>query len=163
MIVVSNTTPLNYLVLVQAEAVLPRLFGRVLAPPAVIAEFSQPATPQRVRAWLAGRPTWLEIADSPITSDPSLALLDEGEREAIALAEARRADLLLMDERDGVKLARGRGLVVVGTLGVLDRAAGEGIIDLPAVLTRLEATTFRAAPSLFAALLERDAERRERI
>jgi predicted nucleic acid-binding protein len=38
MIVVADTTPLNYLVLIQHEDLLPRLFGRVLISPAVAAE-----------------------------------------------------------------------------------------------------------------------------
>mgnify|MGYP001266374093 CR=1 FL=1 len=162
MVVVSNTTPLNYLVLVGAEVVLPRLFTRVLAPPAVIVELTRPATPNRVRDWLALRPAWLEVAGGPIEGDPSLLHLDEGEREAIALAEAQGADLLLMDERDGVRVARRRGLTVVGTLGVLDRAAELGLIELPVVLALLQQTTFRVAPPLVAALIERDAARKLR-
>lgn len=162
MIVDSNTTPLNYLILVAAEGVLPRLFECVLAPPAVLVELSHSAAPLRVRDWLAQRPGWLEVIAPPGASDPALASLDDGEREAIILAEAEGADLLLMDERDGVKVARGRGLTVVGTLGVLDRAAEEGIIDLPSVVADLRATTFRAAPSLLDALLEQDAQRRQR-
>jgi predicted nucleic acid-binding protein len=38
MIVVSDTTPLNYLILIDSVAVLPALFGRVCAPAAVIEE-----------------------------------------------------------------------------------------------------------------------------
>jgi len=159
-VVVSNTTPLNYLILVHAEAVLPRLFGQVLVPPAVVAELSHPATPERLRNWLARRPAWLEVAGGPIAVDPSLVRLDEGEREAIVLAEAKGADLLLMDDRDGVRIARQRGLTVIGTLGVLDRAAELQLIELQAVLSRLQETTFRAAPSLFTVLKERDVDRR---
>ncbi len=38
MIVVSDTSPLNYLVLIGADHVLPILFGRVVAPPVVLSE-----------------------------------------------------------------------------------------------------------------------------
>jgi hypothetical protein len=38
MIVVADTTPLNYPVLIQHEDLLPRLFGRVLIRPAVSAK-----------------------------------------------------------------------------------------------------------------------------
>ncbi len=44
MIVVSDTSPLNYLVLIGAIDVLPKLFGEVYAPPAVIQEFQHPRT-----------------------------------------------------------------------------------------------------------------------
>ncbi len=40
MIVVSDTTPLNYLIFIEAIAALPTLFGRVFAPGAVIAELT---------------------------------------------------------------------------------------------------------------------------
>jgi predicted nucleic acid-binding protein len=56
MIVVSNTTPLNYLVLIASVDVLPALFGRVCAPTAVIAELLHPRAPSAVRAWAGARP-----------------------------------------------------------------------------------------------------------
>jgi len=46
MIVVSDTSPLNYLVLIGADHVLPALFGQVVAPPAVLAELQRTKTPQ---------------------------------------------------------------------------------------------------------------------
>jgi predicted nucleic acid-binding protein len=49
MIVVSDTTPLNYLILIDAAQVLPALFGRVCAPTAVMRELSDPRGPQPVR------------------------------------------------------------------------------------------------------------------
>jgi len=61
MIVIADTTPLNYLVLIDCVRVLPQLYGRVLIPPAVWQEFQRPETPEAVRAWLAKRPAWLEI------------------------------------------------------------------------------------------------------
>jgi predicted nucleic acid-binding protein len=50
-IVVSNTSPLNYLVLVGSAEVLPQLFRDVYAPPEVIAELLDPRTPEVVRRW----------------------------------------------------------------------------------------------------------------
>jgi hypothetical protein len=49
-----------------------------------------------------------------------------------------------------------------GTLRVLEDAAQLGLIDLPSVLARLRQTTFRAAPTLIRALLDRDAERKKK-
>lgn len=56
MIVVSNTSPLNYLVLIQAVDVLPQLFGDVVLPSTVAAELLDPAAPARVREWIASPP-----------------------------------------------------------------------------------------------------------
>src|SRR6266849_10752754 len=116
--IVADTTPLNYLVLIDAADVLPRIYGRVLIPPSVIAD-----------------------PDAP--SDPSLSHLDAGERDAIALA-TEQASVLLMDERDGTAVARARGLKVVGTLAVLDVAAAHGWIDLQTMFDRLRQTSFRS-------------------
>jgi len=43
----------------------------------------------------------------------------------------------------------------VGTLGLLDRAAAAGLIDLQDALTRLRQTTFRASPKLLEVLAKR--------
>lgn len=61
MIVVADTSPLHYLILIEHTHVLPALYGRVLIPPAVSAELDQQRTPPPVRAWLARKPSWLEI------------------------------------------------------------------------------------------------------
>jgi predicted nucleic acid-binding protein len=72
---------------------------------------------------------------------------------AIALADAIDADLILMDDRDGVTFARAQGFAVTGTLGVLDLAAQRGLIDLVQAFTRLKATTFHYRQGLLDALL----------
>ena len=66
-----------------------------------------------------------------------LADLDPGEHDAILLALQVKADLVIMDEREGVEEARRLGLIVTGTLGVLDRAAERGLIDLPSAVASL--------------------------
>ena len=90
---------------------------------------------------------WLRVVD-----DPSLELdlgLDPGETAAILLAESLRADLLLIDERVGRKVAQARGLTVRGTLGVLVEAGQQRSISaLRPVLDALVAEGFRIAPAL---------------
>lgn len=65
-----------------------------------------------------------------------------------------------MDERDGTRFAMRQGLQVVGTLAVLEQAAKRNFLELPAVLDRLQKTTFRVSPQLIDAALKRDAVRR---
>ena len=89
-----------------------------------------------------------------------MAKLDDGERAAIALALAVKAALVPMDDREGVGIARGRGLAVTGRLGVLDHAAHRGPIDLAAAFERLKTTTFYYRQGLLEALLARHATRR---
>ena len=49
--------------------------------------------------------------------------------------------------------ARARGLDVIGTVGVLDRAATRRLIDIADAVARLRATNFRIRPALLEALL----------
>lgn len=61
MLVIANTSPLHYLVLIDHPAILPTLFGRVLIPPAVVEELQRPHTPTAVSVWMASPPGWLEM------------------------------------------------------------------------------------------------------
>jgi predicted nucleic acid-binding protein len=81
-------------------------------------------------------------------SDTPQALpeLDPGEREAIQLALEAHADLVLMDEKLGVRLAGRRGLRVIGTLGVLVQGATHGLVDINVAVERLQTTDFRCTP-----------------
>ncbi len=152
MIVVSDTSLLHYLILIDQVFVLPALFGRVLTTPHVIAELGRPEAPEQVQAWLTNSPDWLEIQTPQ--SIPSASRLDQGETEAIALAQELRADTLLIDERDGAKFAREQGLFVTGTLGVLQTAARRGLISLADALAVLRSTNFRHSAALFDQLLD---------
>jgi predicted nucleic acid-binding protein len=62
-IVVCDTSPLNYLVLIGHEHVLPALFDQVVAPPAVIMELQRAKAPDAVRAWANNLPAWLSPED----------------------------------------------------------------------------------------------------
>jgi predicted nucleic acid-binding protein len=160
--IVADTTPLNYLVLIEAVDVLPRLYGRVLLPPSVLAELSDLHAPGQVRTWAMQPRDWLRVVPLLTPADSSLMHLDAGERDAIALAAEQQASLLLMDERDGAAAARARNLRVIGTLAVLDIAAARGWIDLSAMFSRLHQTTFRSPQRLMATMLEQDAQRKKK-
>ena len=106
-LVVADTTPLRYLVEIGYEHLLPRLFTKVWIPSAVAGEMRRQRTPAVVRNWAEQLPSWIEvrkIEGSP--SEPELAGLDRGEWEAIELARAIHANLLLIDERTGARMAR---------------------------------------------------------
>ena len=145
-LVVADTGPINYLILIEAIDLLPRLFETIFVPRAVYGGLAHADTPAAVRAWAAQVPNWLEIRPDPNrnTNDAAEAALDEGGRAAIALAVAIRAELILMDDRAAV--AYRQGLTVTGTLGVLDLAARRGLLDLAVAIGRLKATNFRCRP-----------------
>ena len=81
-VVVADATPLNYLILVHAVDVLPRLFQRISIPLEVREELTRLASPAVVRSWIEHSPPWLDILSVKMTqvTDPALAELDPGER-----------------------------------------------------------------------------------
>lgn len=157
-VVVADTGPLYYLVLIREIDVLPKLFGGVAVPEAVAGELRHMRAPTAVRAWAATPPPWLAVHTDPAESPP-LPPLDPGERAAIALALALGAELLLVDDRAGTAAARRQGFETVGTIGVLTLAAQRRLIDLPKAFGALQATNFYYPPALLDALL---AENRQR-
>src|SRR6266513_901722 len=86
--IVADTTPLNYLVLIQATDILPELYRTVLIPPAVKAELAHPNTPAVVRAWISQPHAWLEVVRLKRPVDSALEHLDAGKRAALDLAAA---------------------------------------------------------------------------
>jgi predicted nucleic acid-binding protein len=159
--VVADTSLFNYLILIDQIALLPALYGRIVIPPAVLyEELLHFDSPPRVRAWAASLPAWLDVRQVAGAPDVDLQHLERGEQEAIALAQELQADLLLMDDKDGRQAAEQHSLTVFGTLGVLERGAEQGLVDLPEVLTRLLATNFYASARIIQELLARDAARK---
>jgi predicted nucleic acid-binding protein len=162
-VVVADATPLNYLILVDAVEILPKLFTKIHLPAEVANELRSADAPEAVKSWMTRPPSWMEVSksDETASTDASLDFLDLGERAAILLAESIHADLLLIDEREGTRIAEHRGLTVAGTLGVLDLADRQGLVDLRAVFARLQRTNFRYPPSLMEKLLT-ESERRNK-
>ena len=162
MLVVADTSPIHYLVLIQHDTILPALYERVVIPPAVLVDLQQSRTPAAVRTWVAHPPLWFKVRQPRQALDAQqFPKLGAGEREAIALALEIHASLLLIDDADGRAEAERQALTATGTFGILENAAIHGLIDLPDALARLQATTFRARPELFQELLARDAARKQ--
>jgi len=107
MLVVSNTSPLRYLVEVKAIHVLPKLYDQLMTTPQVTAELRLGHFPDVVRRWAEQPPAWLQI-ESPSTLR-YLDQLDDGEASAVSLACERHASLILIDERAGREVSRNVG------------------------------------------------------
>ena len=155
MIIVSNTSPINYLILIGHINLLPELFQQIIIPQAVYSELSDASAPSPVQAWIATPPDWLKIQPVSQPSDAIVDLLDPGERAAILLAQELNADLLLLDDMKARRTATERGLAITGILGILDQAATMKLIDLPAAVQNLQSTSFWASDSLFQKLLDK--------
>ena len=108
MIVVADTSPLRYLILIEHAHILPLLYGRVIVPPAVVAELAHGQAPETVQIWLLNTPDWLQVQVPKSMATADELALGLGERAAIALADELSADALLIDDRDGRREAARR-------------------------------------------------------
>jgi predicted nucleic acid-binding protein len=154
MIVVSDTSPICYLLLIDEIELLPQLYGQVLIPRIVQQELSDARSPISVQDWSNRPPEWLVIQSVDVPSNIDLDALDPGERAAIVLAEQQGANLVIIDDSLGRQVAQSRGLRVTGLLGVLDEAARQNLVDFPKAISRLQETTFRASSQLIQSLLQ---------
>lgn len=116
--VILNNTPLVALWSLGQLGLLRDLYGEVLIPQAVYAEFL--AVEGAVRQAALAEASWIKT--TPL-ANPRQALvylgLDQGEAEALALADEQSARLVIMDERKGRRYAKRLGLPLTGTVGVL--------------------------------------------
>ena len=128
-VVVSDTSPLQYLHQSATLELLPKLFGRVIVPPAVIGELAEGRARGHDLPILDGL-SWVEVG-APVTTLALPAKLGRGEREAICVAVERHLPVLI-DDRDARECAGALGLKVIGIFGLLIKAKRQGLI--PAVL-----------------------------
>ena len=70
------------------------------------------------------------------------------------LAASLGADLVLMDDRQGVRAARNKGFRVIGTLRVLDLGARRGVVNLADAFERIKRTNFRYRQEIMDELLD---------
>lgn len=94
MIVVSDTTPLHYLILIDEVDILPEILGEVVIPVTVFRELQADKTPNKIKHFLTEPPPWLSIKEATGIVDNNLVDIDPAEREAILLAEQLAADAI---------------------------------------------------------------------
>lgn len=153
MIVVSDTSPICYLLLIGEIELLPQLYGQVLIPRIVQQELSDERSPIVVKNWIKAPPKWLIIQDVTVPADKDLDIINAGEKAAIILALQQGANLIIIDEALARRVARNKGLKITGLLGILDRAAKKNLVDFPQAIAALTETTFRASSKLIESLL----------
>ena len=78
-LVVADTAPIHYLVIIDAAGVLPRLYDRVVLPKTLLQELLHAHAPAVVRNWSARLPAWIEVRECPPIQ--LQAALDPGEVE----------------------------------------------------------------------------------
>jgi hypothetical protein len=156
MIVVSDTSCIGYLIIINKLYLLKENFSEIIVPEVVHKEILQLSPKYNLDKYLKSE--W--ITSIPITNNKLykelLNQLDEGESEAIVLSQEVHADLLLIDERKGTMLARSLGIKTIGLLGVLLLSKEKHIIPLvKPTLDELSAnTTFKISKILYTDLLK---------
>lgn len=159
MIVVADSSPLIALIQIGHVDLLRDLFQTVTIPARVAGELASAMRPATVQSFIAQPPAWLSVR-TPANVE-QIADLHAGEREAISLARELHADLLVIDDTDGRKAAVQRSLQVIGTVGVLERAAAQKLIDLKTAFDLLKQTDFWISHSLLDARLKHFLQRQE--
>jgi predicted nucleic acid-binding protein len=146
-VVVSDTTPLHYLILIGRDSVLEKLYRQVIVPPAVLQELGHPATPPAISEWAKSPPAWLTV-QSPALIPTRFDNLDLGERQALALAKEIHADFVLLDDKVARRFAESEALKVKGTLGIVADAAKAGLLNFRETVETLQRTTIHLEPQL---------------
>ncbi|WP_029522479.1 DUF3368 domain-containing protein [Persephonella sp. KM09-Lau-8] len=126
--VVSNTTPILSFIKLNRLDILRNIYKEITIPEAVYRELEEGKHKYYLNI---SKEDWIKISK---VSNKRLVkqfekILDTGEAEAITLALELKADLLLMDEKIGRKIAEEQGLKISGTIGILLKAKEEGIIS----------------------------------
>lgn len=151
MIVVADTSVLNYLIRMRQVELLPALYGRIVIAHAVRDEMLASKAPIEVRAWAQSFVNWIDVESAMLAESALPRRLGPGERETIQVALKLSAAEVLMDDRPGRLAAESVGLHVSGTLAVLLQAARAGLLDFESAIGELEKLGFRMSDELKAA------------
>lgn len=165
MIVVSDTTPLITLLKAEKLDILHSLFGEVMIPEAVFSEVTGNESFKEESAIIRNS-EYIKVVNVR-NEDQVLFLrratgLDLGESEAIIYADESKADLLLMDEVAGRRVAQNMDLPITGSIGVLVRAFQSGFItkeETEDALNRIRKANRHISENLLNKALEMISER----
>lgn len=165
MIVVSNTSPILSLAIIDRLDLLEKLYGRILIAPAVRDEFVVSGDQQP--GGQIGSLSWIETRSSanPIVIALLLRECDLGEAEAIALALESRADLLLLDDRKARSVAAYLGLPIAGLIDILDEAKRAHLIPAvkPVLDDLIARAKFRISRKLYQRVLQNAGENKDAL
>ncbi len=132
MIIVSDTTPIITLSKIKRLDLLEKLFKNIIIPRAVYDELTSNAQFQE-EAQMINDAEYIKVVEVEDSKAVELLQrvtgLDLGESEAIIYTDNYKAELLLIDEAKGRKVAKQMGLSIMGTVGILMAAYDEKFIS----------------------------------
>ena len=159
MLVVSNTSAILNLAIIDRLSLIREQFTTITIPKGVLEELRVGENlPGSKKILEALDVKWLQVEE---VQDSAMLLilkreLDAGEAEAIALALETRAQWVLLDESEARRIAKALGLKVTGVLGILLRACRQKRVpSLRSEMERLrEKAGFYISDPLFEDLLK---------
>jgi len=129
MIVVSDTSCISNLLIINELDLLRKIYSQIFIPPAVYNEILALEKGSKDLNYFKSQ-EWI-ISKTDFTKNISLLPpknIDPGEAEAIDLAIYLKAERLLIDERKGSVLAKELGITTIGLLGILKIAKENHLI-----------------------------------
>jgi len=126
--VICNATPLINFAAINRLDILQAMFSQVVIPQVVYNETTGSSLPGSQSVLEAIASGWLQVYTVSAIPAEIPAELDQGEREAIALALEISEERILLDEREARQVAQRFGLQVIGTLGILLLAKDNQVI-----------------------------------
>jgi hypothetical protein len=155
MMAVSNSSPLIALGKIGRLTILKDLFGRIYIPLKVYEEITVIQYASERELFKSDWIKVVKVRNRELIRELRRGGLDEGEIEAIALAMEVSADILLIDDKKGRKIAQGYGLNILGTLGVLIEAHNRGLIThIQSEIERLKEIGFWISQDIEEAILQ---------
>jgi len=158
--VIANSSPLITLSLVKKLNIFKELYGKIIIPQAVFDEIIPKDKGKHgieeiesaiASGWIIQRKIRNRMAVEMLLSE-----LDLGEAEAIVLAREKKANLVILDNREPRRVAKSLGLKIMGTLGVLKHAHTLGLVeDLKDILDEIRLKGFWISQDLYNEILKK--------
>lgn len=129
MVIISDTSPISNLIQIERLDILQGLFQQIIIPPHVdteikaLAKFGYSLDSYINADWIIIYTPKNQLVVQQFEQD-----LDRGEAQAIAICQEIGANLLIIDERLGTKIAKSHGLKTIGLIGCLLEAKKKTII-----------------------------------
>lgn len=131
MIIVSDTSPISGLIIIDQLSLLKELYGQVVVPTVVddelskLADFGIDMSSYQDANWMHRQAFTNEALYQRLSQH-----LDAGEAAAITLAKELSVQYLIIDERRGRKVAQDEGIETIGLIGVILEAKTKNLIPL---------------------------------
>ena len=158
MILIGDSSALIALAICDALDLLTALYDKVYIPQAVYLEITQEDRPEsdKLRRYLREKVKNVDMTNYVYLD----AYADIGETEAMLLYKQLSADVLLVDDKKGRKVAKMNEIEVIGSLGILLKAKKRGLLnEVSIALNRLQNSIIYLNQTLINEVLELAGER----